>query len=43
MAAFRHCHGCNSDRLTEGGVQLNPNRWLCASCWVKYLNRKTRT
>lgn len=43
MTAFRYCNHCDRDRLVDGGVQLNPGRWLCASCWMKYLSRKTRT
>lgn len=43
MKAFRLCARCHHDRLVEGGVEIAPGRWLCASCWVKYLNRKTAT
>lgn len=40
MAAFRRCDGCLKDRLIDGGCELSPHRWLCASCWVKHINRK---
>lgn len=24
----------------EGGIQFNPNKWMCASCWVKFNARR---
>jgi hypothetical protein len=32
-----HCHDCKRPRLSEGGVQMNPNRWICARCWCLFL------
>jgi formylmethanofuran dehydrogenase subunit E len=30
----RLCNKCEEMRLPEGGVQMNPSRWICASCWT---------
>lgn len=30
----RLCNKCEEMRLPEGGVQMNPARWICASCWT---------
>lgn len=24
----------------EGGIQFNPSKWMCASCWVKFNARR---
>jgi hypothetical protein len=38
---MKTCAKCNRDRLTDGGVQMTPVKWICQSCWVKFsLNRK---
>lgn len=42
MQAFRLCTDCDRSKLLDGGVQINPNRWLCAACWVKFMQKKTR-
>lgn len=40
MQHYRLCSKCGHKTPTLGGVELKPGRWYCASCWVKYLNRK---
>lgn len=39
---FRQCSKCNTDRPPEGGVQMNPTRWVCANCWTLRATRKPR-
>ena len=34
---MKHCSECNRDRLPEGGIFLSATRWLCAECWLKFL------
>jgi hypothetical protein len=34
------CSKCNRDRVPEGGVFLNPTKWVCAECWLKILNHR---
>lgn len=33
MNKLLHCNCCDRTRAPEGGVQLAPRRWYCASCW----------
>lgn len=33
MNKLLHCACCDRTRVPEGGVQLGPRRWYCASCW----------
>jgi hypothetical protein len=39
---FKLCDGqCQSAKPPEGGVQISPTKWVCASCWPKFrLGRK---
>lgn len=32
---LRMCDKCQRERLPEGGIQMNPTRWICAECWTK--------
>jgi hypothetical protein len=32
---LKFCDNCESKQPTEGGIQMRPGRWLCASCWLK--------
>lgn len=32
---FKACAKCNDMRPPEGGIELKPGRWVCASCWTK--------
>jgi len=29
------CNKCEEKRPPEGGIQMNPSKWYCASCWAK--------
>ncbi len=31
---FRDCDKCKKAKPPEGGVQMNPTKWLCAQCWA---------
>lgn len=31
---YKLCNKCEELRPPEGGVQMNPSRWICASCWT---------
>ena len=35
------CAKCKAERLSGGGVETRPGRWLCAKCWVQFTQRKT--
>lgn len=37
------CGKCDGDKPPEGGVQLNPQKWLCAGCWVAKQRRMGRS
>lgn len=37
---LRMCDQHKETTTPEGGVQMNPNKWVCASCWVRFVNRK---
>ena len=32
---LRACGRCERTVVPEGGVQLNPARWVCGACWIK--------
>lgn len=32
---LRLCDKCETKKPPEGGIQMRPGRWLCASCWLK--------
>ncbi len=32
---LKFCDKCEIKQPPEGGVQMRPGRWLCASCWLK--------
>lgn len=34
------CTECNRNRLLEGGIFLTATRWICAKCWLKFLQGK---
>lgn len=40
MTAFRKCDACFKTRLIDGGCEITPTRWLCATCWIKRVNSK---
>lgn len=33
---FKLCQTCEQQRAPEGGIQLSPKRWVCATCWIKF-------
>jgi len=36
---LKTCGKCSSNAESLGGVQMR-DKWYCAKCWIKYLNRK---
>jgi hypothetical protein len=32
---LRHCDKCETKKPPEGGIEMRPGRWLCASCWLR--------
>lgn len=40
MSSWRHCSGCSKKRLSDGGCEISLVKWLCATCWAKYIQRK---
>lgn len=34
---LRQCEQCGKTSESVGGVQVR-NKWVCAKCWVKYVN-----
>jgi hypothetical protein len=36
---LKFCDKCETKQPPEGGIQMRPGRWLCASCWLAR-NRK---
>ena len=36
---LRFCDKCERRQPQEGGVQMGPGRWYCASCWVRKTNK----
>jgi len=34
---MKYCTECKQDRLPEGGIHLTATRWLCARCWLNFL------
>lgn len=39
---MKTCHKCQVDRIPDGGVQTGPDRWVCASCWIKRVASSNR-
>lgn len=38
---YRFCSGrCQSERPTEGGVELAPGRWRCMNCWMAITRKR---
>jgi hypothetical protein len=29
------CVKCETKRIPEGGVYMNPRRWICSKCWLE--------
>ena len=40
MIHYRHCDHCHKDKPIDGGCEVSILRWLCASCWSKFIQRK---
>ena len=32
---LRTCAKCGEQRVPEGGIQMTPEKWICAICWTK--------
>jgi hypothetical protein len=32
---FKDCAKCSTSRPPEGGIEMKPGRWVCASCWSR--------
>lgn len=39
---FRKCGKCNEQRPPEGGISTSSDRWLCAKCWGREVQRKMK-
>jgi hypothetical protein len=40
---LRTCDKCVKERVPEGGVEMGPGRWHCASCWtIRQTRRKNK-
>jgi hypothetical protein len=37
---MKFCNKCESKKITDGGVQISLNRWLCAKCWTYFAQKK---
>jgi hypothetical protein len=38
---LKQCNGpCQSPKPPEGGVQMKPQKWICASCWQQRMNAR---
>ena len=31
---FKLCAKCEEKKPPEGGIDMSPAKWICASCWV---------
>lgn len=39
---FKLCGKCSQSKPPEGGIDMSPTRWICASCWtIRVTRRKT--
>ncbi len=41
LHVFKTCTKCVKERPPEGGVDLAPNKWVCASCWAMRRYKRT--
>lgn len=32
---LRVCSKCERERVPEGGIEIGPAKWICASCWSR--------
>ena len=37
---FRVCAKCEKTRPPEGGLELSPEKWICARCWAARAARR---
>ena len=37
---LKQCNKCDEMKPPEGGIQMSPTKWHCASCWAKRLTTK---
>ena len=37
---FKVCAKCNESKPPEGGIEMNPTRWICAACWTRKAVRR---
>lgn len=37
---FKLCSKCEKEKPPEGGIDMNPTRWICAACWVTRVTRR---
>lgn len=35
------CSKCKNMKPPEGGIEMSPTRWMCASCWTNKAIRRT--
>jgi len=39
---FKQCARCEDTKAPEGGIQMSPNKWYCASCWAHRATRRPK-
>jgi hypothetical protein len=37
---FKLCAKCEQSKPPEGGIDMNPTRWICATCWTRQATRR---
>lgn len=37
---FKVCARCEQHKPPEGGINMNPTRWICAACWTRRATRR---
>ena len=39
---FKFCTKCSQDKPPEGGIEMGPTRWVCATCWTRQAIRRNK-
>ena len=39
---FKQCNKCELAKPPEGGIQMSPSKWHCASCWTLRATRRPK-
>lgn len=40
---FRLCAKCEELRPPEGGIEMNPSKWVCATCWTRRAIKRVKS